>query len=261
MRVLGIDSSLTGCGLCLLDEDLKTERKSENKISTTTLKNNLKGVERILYIEREVEKWAKGCDLVVLEGYAFDRKFKGELLAELVGVIKRRLYLMGIPVIVVPTQKVKKILTGRGAKPKEFAELDTKKWTIQETYKNYGIDFKDRDNECDAFGLAKIGLAINRKEEELKPFEKLVVDEINNPKVKIRKTLKYYDGLSFKVEYEDTENGVILYCPGLDFSVTGESREDAFEKFNKLKGARIREMKKNNIKIKTTKKFINEVTS
>ena len=259
MKVLGIDSSLTGCGLCLLDEDLNKERPVETKIISKTLKNNLKGIERILYIEKEIIAWAKGCELAVIEGYAFDKKFKGESLAELVGVIKRRLHLMGVPLLIVPTQKVKKILTGSGAKPKEYKDIDTKIWTIEKTKDTYGLDFTGRDNECDAFGLAALGMALKRNPKDLMPFEKLVVDEIQNPQMKIKKTLKYYENIPFKVEYEILEDGVKLYCPGLNFEVVGNSKENAYDEYLKQKSARIREMKKKKLKIRDTKKYILEV--
>lgn len=172
--VLGIDASLTATGLCLLTENSFNERQP----STTTLRNKLKGVPRLLYIEKNIEEWAKDADVVVLEGYAYGRRYKNEVLGELQGVIKRLLYLMDKKVLIVRTQEVKEILTGRVMKPKKI-ELNTKKWTILETKKNYKIDFKNEDNECDAFGLALIGLFLNKDPQKLNVNFEFVEKAIN----------------------------------------------------------------------------------
>lgn len=255
MRVLGIDSSLTGCGLCVLDEHFHETRK----LKSTTLFNKLKGMERILYIEREIEKWASDCDLVVIEGYAFDSKFNREALAELVGVIKRRLHLMNKPILITQTQKAKKILSGFGNLPKDKKELGTKKWILEETQKNYGIDFEGRDNECDAFGIALVGLSLNLPFDSLNDLEKLVVMEIRNYKPKVKKTLQYYFDLPYKKEIIRVGDMFRLYCPAIDLEIFEKDEESLEKTFEKEKIKRIKELRLKKIKIKTTKKYLNEV--
>jgi len=252
MRFLGIDASLTGCGLCVLEDDFHKTKK----VKSTTLTNKLKSMERILYIEGEVEKWASDCDLIIIEGYAFDSQFNREALAELVGVIKRRLYLMNKPLLITQTQKAKKILSGFGNLPKDKKELGTKKWILEETKKNYDIDFEDRDNECDAFGLALVGRALNLPFESLNNLEKLVVSEINNFKPKVKKNLQYYYHLPYKKEITKVENGFRLYCEAIDLEIIEKTEEMLEITFEKEKIKRIKELRSKKIKIKETKKYL-----
>lgn len=261
--VLGIDASLTGTGLCLLTWDFINGKLPE----TTTLTNHLTGVPRLIYIEQEIAKWAKDADIVVIENYAYDRKFKREVLGELQGVIKRRLYLMDKETLVMNTQKAKKILTGSGSKPSKYKNIDIKKWTMMETKKNYNIDFENRDNECDAFGLALIGLFLeiykrNPKDLERYPLAKMTIKEvIEPPKKQSKKTLQYYCKLPFKVYvYENPDGTYVAYCPGLDYKVSGDTAQKALENLQKGKKDRIKEMKKQKIRIKTQKKYMGEIS-
>lgn len=262
--VLGIDASLTGTGLCILTNDfLKGE-----KPKTTTLVNDLKGISRILYIEKEVEKWAKNVDLIVIENYAYTKKYNRETLAELQGVLKRRLFLMNKELLVVNTQKVKKILTGNGKKPKKYEKLDTKKWTILETKKNYQIDFTNRDNECDAFGLALIGLfylMYQNDPELIKKYKRecSVVEEIlkSKNKKKKRKTIHYYYKLPYKIQViKNNDDTYSAYCPGLDFTWKGKTPKEALKNALKGKKDRIKDLKKNKKKIKTAKKYMGGIS-
>jgi Holliday junction resolvasome RuvABC endonuclease subunit len=261
--VLGIDASLTGTGLCILTWDYINGKMPK----TITLTNNLTGVPRLIYIEQEIAKWAKDADLIVIENYAYERKFKREVLGELQGVIKRRLYLMDKKTLIINTQKIKKILTGSGSKPSKYKNIDIKKWTVMETKKNYNIDFESRDNECDAFGLALIGLFLemykrNPKDLEKYPLARAIIKQIVNPsKKQSKKTLQYYCDLPFKICVYDKLNGTYeAYCPGLEYKVTGDSAQKAVDNLLKGKKDRIKEMKKKKIKIKTYKKYMGGIS-
>lgn len=261
--VLGIDASLTATGLCLLTWNYIN---GEMPV-TTTLTNNLTGVPRLIYIEQEIEKWAKNADLIVIENYAYERKFKREVLGELQGVIKRRLYLMGKETLIINTQKVKKVLTGSGNKPAKYKNIDIKKWTIMETKKNYNIDFENRDNECDAFGLALIGLFLemykrNPKYLDKYPLARTTIRQIvNQSNKRTKKTLQYYCKLPFKIYVSKKTDGTYeAYCPGLEYRASGESAQKALDNLLKGKKNRIKEMRKNKIRIKTYKKYMGGVS-
>lgn len=260
---LGIDASLTGTGLCLLTWD-SLERK---KPKTITLTNSLKGIPRLIYIEQEVEKWAKEADIIVIENYAFHREFNREALAELQGVLKRRLYLMGKKVLIVNTQKVKKILTGSTTIPKGKKKIGTKKWTIQQTRKNYGIDFKTAHNECDAFGLALIGICyhmynINPEILNKYPLSKTVVDEIVNPQIKTKKhSLNYYLNLPYKIcVFSKDDKTFTAYCPALDYEWQGNTLKEAIDNAEKGKKERIRQLRNNKVRIKTSRKYMGGIS-
>lgn len=257
--VLGIDASLTGTGLCLLTTDYLSGKAPE----TITLTNNLIGVPRLIYIEQEIEKWAKKADLIVIENYAYAKQFRREALGELQGVIKRRLYLMGKETLIVNTQKVKKILTGSGNKPTKYKKIDIKKWTIMETKNNYQIDFENRDNECDAFGLALIGLfyKIYHSDPQILdkyPLAQPVIKELINPPMKPpKKTLQYYCQLPYKIMVYAKEDGTFeAYCPGLDHAWSGQTPQEALDNAQKGKKDRIKEMRKQKIRIRTAKKYM-----
>lgn len=261
--VLGIDASLTGTGLCVLTWDYFQGEPPK----TTTLINDLKGVPRLLYIEKEVEKWACHADLIVIEDYAYKRKYRGEVLGELQGVLKRRLYLMEKEILVVTTQKVKRVLTGNGSKPAKYKHLNNKEWTIQETKKNYCLDFTGRDNECDAFGLALIGLfqklyqtdanALNQY-----PLAVPVILQIEHPAPPRKKrTIHYYCKLPYKITVMKTENGTYeAYCSGLDYSKNGRTAKEAVDKVIKGKKDRIKELREKKVRIKTHKKHMGPVS-
>ncbi|QUH22146.1 type II toxin-antitoxin system HicB family antitoxin [Alkaliphilus sp. B6464] len=261
--VLGIDASLTGTGLCLINSDfLKGE-----KPKTLTLTNNLKGIPRILFIENQIRDWAKDADLIVIENYAYEKKYNREALAELQGVIKRRLYIMDKDLLIVNTQKAKKILTGNGIKPKKFKELNTKEWTILGAKDNYGIDFANKDNECDAFGLALIGLFYLIYQDEPSLIEeyklpKKVIREIVNPKEKKKKkTIHYYYNLPYKIEVSKNEEGNYLaYCPALDYAWEGNTPQQAFANAINGKKTRIKELKKNKVRFKTAQKYLGGIS-
>lgn len=257
ITVLGIDASLTGTGLCLLTLDF-----INNKVlKSTTLKNDLTGVPRLLYIEEKVKKWAENADIAVIENYAYEKKYNREALAELQGVLKRRLFLMNKELVIVNTQKVKKILTGEPTKPKN-CKLAIKQWIMKETLNYYGIDFENRDNECDAFGLALIGLylKIYREKPEFITDNRIksVIYELINPKKKYsKKTITYYYNLPYRINVIKKSEGIyVAVCPGLDFSWTGSTSAAAYEKAIKGKKERIKYMKENKIKFKTAAKYM-----
>lgn len=243
MKVVGVDASLTGTGLC----SLTLEDFLNNTPKTITLSNKLSGIERMIYIEEEVAKWVEDADLVVMEGYAYNKEFNREVLAELQGILKRRFHYMEKTLYITTTQKVKKILTGSGNKPKN-TKLNTKQWTIEETKNNYGIDFDGKDDECDSFGLALIGLfyLLKDNKELIKKYPLInnVISEIEKQENKVTKGLDYYLSLPYNQRVSLEGKTFIGEIPYLDIIVEAKSLNGIIRKLESEKKKKIKSMKK-----------------
>ena len=133
MVIAGIDYSICGPAVCLYNDgdsstffDHKycsfyflTENKRQSEISSM----NIYG-ERMSDWNSEEERyetiadWAQdiilGCSSVALEGYAFGAHGRVFQIAENTGILKYKLYRLGIPVTSVPPTEVKKTFCGRG---------------------------------------------------------------------------------------------------------------------------------------------------
>lgn len=259
MKILGIDASLSATGLCVLD----TSSFNNKSFFTETLINELRGVERILYIEKKIIEYAQDVELVVMENYAFDAKYSREVLGELQGVIKRRLYLMNKPLLLVDTYKLKKIQAGSSHNP---TKLNVKKWIMQEVYKRYNIDFNGKDNECDAFGLALIGLCKMGVIEELYISDIVkedlinVIQHINNTKPKIKKNLSYYFNLPYNIIVEYREHFYILSIDYFNISIKCDSLKKGLVLLEKEKRQYIRTLRKNKKRIVVNKKIKNRLS-
>lgn len=140
MKIVGIDASLTGTGIAILNGSIRTE----------CIHTNLAGPQRLVEIREKVRGIVEGADLVVLEGYAFARPNQAHQIGELGGVLRVMLHEMGIEVLEVAPAAVKKYATGKGNAKKEEVAVAI--------YKRWGQEFKTND-EADAFVLATIGQA------------------------------------------------------------------------------------------------------
>lgn len=256
MKVLGIDASLTATGLCLLDLESLNNRKPKTKTLTTELID----MERMLFIENEVKELAADVDLVIIENYAFDAKYNREKLAELQGIIKRRLYLMNKRVLLIDTHKAKKVLTGNSTNP---TDLEVKKWILNATKERFNIDFKNKDGDCDSFGLAVVGLCTFYKDNlNVLKFDQIILDDIKEVltkleeqknKVKIKKNLSYYFSLPFFITCTFENDIYKTYIPDLDVFGEGNTIKKSLAALEKNKRLKIRELRKNKVRIKLTK--------
>jgi crossover junction endodeoxyribonuclease RuvC len=140
MKIVGIDASLTGTGIAILNSSLRTE----------CIQTGLTGSRRLVDIRERVRSIVEGAELVVLEGYAFARPNQAHQIGELGGVLRVLFYEMGLKVIEVAPSAVKKYATGKGNAKKEDIAVAI--------YKRWGREFKTND-EADAFVLAVIGKA------------------------------------------------------------------------------------------------------
>lgn len=259
MKILGIDASLSATGICLLDLDSFNNKT----FLRDTLRSDLKDMERILYIEKRIMDYAKNVDLVVIENYAFDAKYNRETLGELQGVIKRRLYLMNKPILLLDTHKCKEVLTGVSRNP---TNLKTKEWIMSYTKDRFNIDFNGEDNECDAFGLALIGLSyldnniinkLNVSDDVRYSINKIIKKIEEQKKPKIKKNLSYYFSLPFGVKCILEKDIYKLYIKDLEVFAEGITLKKALVALEKEKRLKIRELRKNKKRIKFTKSKAN----
>lgn len=156
-RVLGIDPSLTGTGLVVVEDDgqVPYEHAFGTKASMDMVGRLHTLSERALDIYR-----AHAPDLVVIEGLAFGQHSSAVTgLAGLHWLLRYRLYreLVCCPVVVPPTT-LKKFVTGKGNSPKDVM--------MMKVLKRWRREYTD-NNLCDAYCLARWGQAFLAGEVEL----------------------------------------------------------------------------------------------
>ncbi len=151
--VMGIDASLTGSGIVVLDQDGKV-------VMSDVITSKKEGVRRLIDIDSQVFSLLESFHprLVILEGYAFSRGSAMARVGELGGVLKKTLFVEGYETLIVPPTSVKKFSADKGNAKKDQVRLAV--------YKRWGVEFKTND-EVDAYVLARIGLAALGKKEGL----------------------------------------------------------------------------------------------
>jgi crossover junction endodeoxyribonuclease RuvC len=155
MVILGLDISLTGTGICVLDTSLSKKPNSDNFIYFNTIDTKKQfGMQRIEYIRKNINSILDEYqpDLVVIEGYAYGAKGRAVFdLGEIGGVVRHLCYSKGFSYKEVPPTVLKKFVTNNGKADKEEVML------VLES--RYGRIFQD-DNQADAMGLCLYGLLI-----------------------------------------------------------------------------------------------------
>lgn len=169
MKVIGLDLSLTGTGVCVLSNDGHDLTTIKSK---PTGKSHKEELERIRGIVDEVAEAIDGvADLVAIEGLAFMARNTSALvqLSGLNYLIRNRLYDLGVGFVIIPPTMLKKFATGKGNAQKDHVML--------EVYKKYGLTILD-NNQADAFILAQIALSVVDSGRELKKYEKEVINSL-----------------------------------------------------------------------------------
>jgi crossover junction endodeoxyribonuclease RuvC len=159
----GIDASLTGTGLCRLEngiinyETIKTtpfDEKKPGKANSFAV-----DLERYLFIAEKVMEFVPdNARMVCIEDFYTPRNAAqmGSAIA-LVGLgtyIRIRLHQRKIPFCVVAPLTLKKYATGKGS--------GTKDVIMMHLFKRYGLEFGD-NNQADAFALSAIAHSIHEK--------------------------------------------------------------------------------------------------
>lgn len=157
MRVVGLDISLKGPGVCVVEGNPRSKcgEQLEAEAAKIRIGEDLRGPQRLAVVTESLVSWlhsrAALCprQLFVMEGYAFGQAGAAHSLGEIGGCVRRELWAAGANLIVVPPSTLKKYVTGRGVGDKNIV--------MKVVYKRWGFD-SDDDNECDAFGAAMLGL-------------------------------------------------------------------------------------------------------
>lgn len=150
---LGLDLSLTGTGVVIL-----TDGKLVKQVLIKSKPVGDKPVDELKRIEKIVDEIHKATcsltiDIAVIENLAFGVR-NATSLTQLAGLnyfVRSMCLVTGIPFVLVAPTSLKKYVTGNGAAKKDAM--------LMETFKRWGVTMLN-DNECDAYGLSQLGLAL-----------------------------------------------------------------------------------------------------
>ena len=152
MIIAGVDLSLTGTGLIVLNDGKVTRQELIKTKPTKSAKEEVLRLRRI--VDQLLVVIKDECpNVVIIEGMAFMARNTTALvqLAGLNYLLRDELVKLGIPFVIVAPTSLKKFITGAGNTSKDQIMLHVfKKWDV--TLLN--------DNLADAFGLAKCGEAL-----------------------------------------------------------------------------------------------------
>lgn len=161
-RYVGIDQSLTGTGLIILDEHGGIIKE---KLITT--KSSQKIEDRFIDIFENIYLFIKPGDKIYIEGLSLYST--GQRLAEIFAlhyIIRLKLHENEYNYTIIPPKTLKKWITDNGNAKKDLMML--------KIYKRWGIEFTN-NNLADAYALAKYGMALDNNETELpKPKQKKI---------------------------------------------------------------------------------------
>lgn len=167
----GIDLSLTGTGVVIIDEngDLKHQKLIKSKKNGDTPTEELIRIRGIRdEVDKEIIALGKRPSLAAIEGPAFMVRNATALvqLGALSYMVRESLFDQNIPFIIVAPTSLKKYLTGKGTCDKNIM--------LMETFKRYDLSFFD-DNLCDGHALAQVAMSFATKKENLPQFQQEVV--------------------------------------------------------------------------------------
>lgn len=132
MVIAGIDYSLCGPAVCLFRANATgkfsyagcsfyflTDNKRQSEIRTMNIfGERLSDWDSDQHRYETIADWAidiiMGCTHVAVEGYAYSASGRVFQIAENTGILKYKLYQLGVPVTVIPPTEVKKYATGKG---------------------------------------------------------------------------------------------------------------------------------------------------
>ena len=114
--IMGLDLSLTGTGIVVIDQDGRVKLHSEVGFSLTRQSSQAKRIERLLHISREILRVANDLKVtdVGIENYAFRAKGAQNDLGELHGTVKTQLYLRGIVAEYLAPTEARKLVFNTG---------------------------------------------------------------------------------------------------------------------------------------------------
>jgi crossover junction endodeoxyribonuclease RuvC len=179
IRIIGIDPSLTGTGIVVLEND----KIIYKQILTSKLKDIARLYDLRDKLKKIIFKFLQVNIFVVLEGYSFGSRIGQSFsIGEWCGLIKMFLYENNIPFIVVQPTILKKFVTGKGNVHKDLI--------LMNIYKKFKVDFTrfkgNANNIGDAFSLAIIGWYLYcfkyKKRIKMSQIQKEIIRNLNNSK-------------------------------------------------------------------------------
>jgi len=171
---VGLDLSLTGTGVVVLDNECSV-------LCAETLKNKLRGMERLAYLREEIHSVVRKYPSAVycIEGYAMgSRSGQAFSIGELGGVIKLLLHTENIIPHLVPPTRLKKFIVGGGRAEKDMI--------LMKVFQRWGWEAKD-NNQADAYGLARIAYGLTNPDGHNKAQIEVLNDILNPPEPKKKK--------------------------------------------------------------------------
>jgi len=137
MIIAGIDYSLRGPSICVFNGDVFTFDNCTFYYLTDTKKYTIEDLHTYNLIGENFNEWNSeveryksiadwaleivlGCQQIAIEGYSYNSTGKVFHIAENTGVLKYKLYEMGIPVTIIEPTVAKKYATGKGNADKEM---------------------------------------------------------------------------------------------------------------------------------------------
>jgi crossover junction endodeoxyribonuclease RuvC len=145
MIILGLDLSLTGTGMCVVETG--AGRELLTTINTTA---KTRTEDRLISIRRTIAQASNGADAAIIEGLSYGSV--GGAQAErsaLHWMVRVDLYQLGVPYVVVTPMSLKKFVCGTAKVEKSMM--------IREVFRRWNVEAKN-DNEADAAALAHLGL-------------------------------------------------------------------------------------------------------
>lgn len=162
VRTLGIDLSLTGTGLCYLENS-----KFEPFFLPET---KLRGAERLVALRKRfcgILDAHPRPTLTAIEGYSYDSIGRVFELGEWGGIVKLDLFVREIPFVVVPPKRLKRFM---GVK------RDDKELMIKAAKNRLKFDAEGNDNLADAAALARVAEVYLTKETKYRSELEVVRD-------------------------------------------------------------------------------------
>jgi Holliday junction resolvasome RuvABC endonuclease subunit len=144
MYFLGVDPSLAGSGLSLINEDYKV-------IDTTKFTTKSFGAERLYLLELKLLEFLDKYEKIYhccIEGPAMRETGRIHDLGQWAGILYLTLYKKGIPFLTPSPSQLKKYASSTG-------ENQGKEVVMLDVFKNFGEEFRDNDI-CDAYVMSRI---------------------------------------------------------------------------------------------------------
>lgn len=176
MAFLGVDQSLNGTGLCVVDA-------AGCVLRIETIDVGLRrGAERLAFIEARTESLLDGkIQFVCVEGYSYNSTGTVFELGEVGGVLKLLFFKKGLAFTTVTPAALKKFAVGDHQASKEALIIAAR------STEEGGVDARD-DNQADAYFLASVARMLHVNPPRDTPRHRLeVLHQLRNPE---RKTVR-----------------------------------------------------------------------